>query len=623
LQALLALILIAQAAAQMASAAPRPSAAEQAPEELSDSDWSVIRAAFEVNRGASRNGRSAAHAVMVGESLSQQAYLKASNPAESDSFGTSVAVSGDTVVVGAYREASNTTGVNGNQTDNSASQSGAAYIFVRDGGGNWSQQAYLKASNTGENDQFGSSVAVSGDTVVVGAWSEDSSATGVNGNQADDSAFDSGAAYVFVRDGDGNWSQQAYLKASNTGIEDFFGRSVAVSGDTIAVGAWSEGSNATGVNGNQANNSAGQSGAAYVFVRNELGNWSQQAYLKASNTGAVDRFGLSVAVSGDIVVVGAYSEDSNATGVNGNQANNSAVNSGAAYIFVRDGGGNWSQQAYLKASQSSVSRQFGYSVAVWGDTVVVGANGKDIHANNNGAAYVFGRDGGGNWSQQAHLYASNPDENDEFGDSVGVSEDTVVVGAPLESSNATGVNGNQADNSATWSGAAYVFVREGGGTWSQQAYLKASNTDAFDNFGNSVAVSSGTVVVGAPGESSSATGTNGNQADNSVNFSGAAYVFMRDAVGTCCISKGSCESEGNCRENVTSAECGDLGGVFLGASVSCVQACLGGECIPTVSEWGLASMTLVILTVGTIILRTKIIAAGRMRLRPGSIDSFL
>jgi uncharacterized repeat protein (TIGR02543 family) len=142
-------------------------------------------------------------------------------------------------------------------------QSGAAYVFVRNGA-TWSQQAYLKASNTGQSDYFGGSVSVSGDTVVVGASGEASSATGVNGNQSDNLAEDSGAAYVFVRNG-ATWSQRAYLKASNTGADDSFARSVSVSGDTVVVGASFEASSATGVNGNQSDNSSVPSGAAYVF----------------------------------------------------------------------------------------------------------------------------------------------------------------------------------------------------------------------------------------------------------------------------------------------------------------------------------------------------------------------
>ena len=333
------------------------------------------------------------------------------------------------------------------------------------------QQAYLKASNTEAEDWFGP-VAVSGDTVVVGAMFEDSNATGVNGNQGNKGATSSGAAYVFVRNGT-TWTQQAYLKASDAAAGDGFGGAVAVSGDTVVVGAIGEASNATGVNGNETDNSAGSSGAAYVFVRSGK-DWIQQAYLKASNTGAVDGFGDSVAVSGDTVVVGAGDEASNATGVNapltggtGTQADNSARSAGAAYVFVRSGA-TWSQQAYLKASNTGAFEQFGLSVAVSGDTVVVGSIG--------------------------------------------------------EASNATGVNGNETDNSTFGAGAAYVFVRNGTG-WTQQAYLKASNTGTRDIFGWSVAVSGDTVVVGGAGEASNATGVNGNQTDNSASSAGAAYLF--------------------------------------------------------------------------------------------------
>jgi hypothetical protein len=465
--------------------------------------------------------------------IAQQAYLKASNTEANDRFGTSVAVSGDTVVVGARQEDSSATGVNSDQTDNSAADSGAAYVFVCSGGV-WSQQAYLKASNTGAFDEFGHSVAVSGDTVVVGAFSEDSGATGVNGNGADNSAAQSGAAYVFARSG-GVWSQQAYLKASNTDAGDQFGVSVAACGNTVVVGAPFEDSSATGVDGEETSNSAFNSGAAYVFVRGADGVWSQEAYLKASNTEAFDNFGFSVAASGDTVVVGARLESSNATGVDGNQADNSAAGSGATYVFVRDGG-IWSQQAYLKASNTGADDLFGFLVAASGDTVVVGAlqedsnatgvdgNGADNSAFNSGAAYVFVRDASGLWSQQAYLKASNTGADDLFGFSVAVSGDTVVVGAAREDSSAMGVDGDQANNSAPNSGAAYVFVRSGA-EWNQQAYLKASNRGVVDNFGHSVAASGDTVLVGAPLEDSSATGVDGNGADNSAEDSGAAYVF--------------------------------------------------------------------------------------------------
>jgi len=456
--------------------------------------------------------------VIVDPTFAQQAYLKASNTQANDQFGYSVAISGDTAVVGAHFESSNATTIDGDQANNSATQSGAAYVFVRSGTG-WSQQAYLKASNTAiaddfghavaisgdtivvgapnqgpggaayvflrngntwsqqgylkaSNEQafdgFGTSVAVSGDTIVVGAYAEDSSAVGVDGDQANNSALESGAAYVFVRIGT-TWSQRAYLKASNSNAQDNFGFSVGVSGDTVVVGAFRESSNSIGVDGDQSSNIASQAGAAYVFVRTGT-TWSQQAYLKASNTGLGDVFGYSVAVSGDTVVVGARNEASNATGVNGDQTNNSSGQAGAAYVFVRSGA-SWSQQAYLKASntqQGGVGDFFGSSVAVSGEVVVVGAIQEDSNssgvdgnqADNSlagaGAAYVFVRSGG-TWRQHSYLKASNPGFLDEFGSTVAVSSGTVVVGAAHESSNAIGVNGNEADNSASQSGAAYVF----------------------------------------------------------------------------------------------------------------------------------------------------------------------
>jgi hypothetical protein len=475
--------------------------------------------------------REATYPLLIDPTWSQQAYLKASNTDAGDQFGFSVAISGETIVVGAFGERSNATGVNGIQTDNSAFRPGAAYVFIRSGAA-WSQQAYLKASNTEAEDNFGWSVAISGETIVVGAYLEDGNETGGNGIQTDNGAVNSGAAYVFVRSGTA-WSQQAYLKASNTGANDVFGFSVAISGETIVVGAEGEDSNAIGVGGVQTNNSVAESGAAYVFVRSGVA-WSQQAYLKASSTGSNDYFGESVAISGETIVVGAYGEDSNARGVDGNETDNGAVNSGAAYVFVRSGTA-WSQQAYLKASNTGAFDKFGGSVAISGETIVVGAEGEGSNAtgvngdqaNNSaarsGAAYVFVRSGVA-WSQQAYLKASSTGSNDQFGISVAISGETIVVGANREDSNARGVNGNETDNGAIDSGAAYVFVRSGA-AWSQQAYIKASNTGQSDDFGISVAISGETIVVGAFQEDSNATGVNGIQADNSVAASGAAYVF--------------------------------------------------------------------------------------------------
>ena len=256
-------------------------------------------------------------------------YVKASNTDADDAFGWSVSLSGDgnTLAVGAWFEGSNATGIDGNQADNSAFQSGAVYVFTRSGV-TWTQQAYVKASNTDADDSFGRSVSLSGDgnTLAVGAWREGSNATGIDGNQADNSAGGSGAVYVFIRSG-GAWSQQAYVKASNTGAGDGFGWPVSLSGDgnTLAVGAWREDSNATGIDGNQADNSSNDAGAVYVFTRSGV-TWTQQAYVKASNTDAFDEFSYLVNLSGDgnTLAVGSPGEDSNAIGIDGNQADNSA-----------------------------------------------------------------------------------------------------------------------------------------------------------------------------------------------------------------------------------------------------------------------------------------------------------
>jgi len=245
----------------------------------------------------------------------------------------------------------------------------------------WRQFAYLKASNAGDGDQLGSALALSGDgyTLAVGAPGESSNATGINGNQNDNSAYSSGAVYVYARAG-AVWSQQAYLKASNTGANDQFGNAVALSadGNTLAVAAVFEDSGAKGINKDQADNSVDESGAVYVFTR--TGNvWTEQAYIKASNTGEKDdgdTFGYAIALSDDgaTLAVGAPSEDSSATGINGREDDNSAPGAGAVYVFTRTAG-MWAQQAYVKSATTRANSLFGYSLALSsnGNTLAAGA----------------------------------------------------------------------------------------------------------------------------------------------------------------------------------------------------------------------------------------------------------
>jgi regulation of enolase protein 1 (concanavalin A-like superfamily) len=476
--------------------------------------------------------RGARYPVTV-DPIVQQAYLKASNTGGGDLFGLSVAVSGNTVVVGAPREAGSGTGVNA-PDNNLAGGAGAAYVFVRSGT-TWSQQAYLKASNTGAEDEFGWAVAISGDTIVVGARFEDGNGRGVD--PPDNNLVpEAGAAYVFVRSGT-TWSQQAYLKASNTGLGadegDRFGSSVAISDDTVLIGAPSEDGSGTGVDPMD-NDLLNRAGAAYVFVRSGT-SWSQQAYLKASNTGVADQFGCSVAVHGDTVVVGAFDERGSGMGINPPD-DDAAFGAGAAYVFVRSGT-TWSQQAYLKGSNTNgndhfgANDEFGFSVAVSGDTVVVGARLEGVNVLNDslsrpsGAVYVFTRSGT-TWSQQAHLQASNGGVRDDFGWSVAVDGNTLIVGAFSEDGSGAGVDPMHND-AASNAGAAYVFLRSGT-TWSQQAYLKASNTDGHDHFGGSVAVSGDIVLVGAGDESGSGSGINPVD-DDFASSAGAAYIFLLNA----------------------------------------------------------------------------------------------
>jgi hypothetical protein len=480
-------------------------------------------------------------------------YLKASNSGEDDRLGVGnpligvtigMSADGNTLAVSAPYEGSGAISVDGDQRDESAWESGAVYVFVR-AGNSWSQQAYIKASNTQTSDKFGFSLALSGDgnTLAVAATLEDSNARGINGNQADNSADASGAVYVFIRNGS-TWSQQAYVKASNADAGDQFGWSVALSrdGSTLAVGAQTEGSAATGVNGDQADNSAGDAGAVYVFARSGTA-WAQQAYVKASNAQAGDRFGFSVTLSGDgnTLAAGSYDEDGSAKGVNG-ASDEAAANSGAAYVYLRRGA-TWTHEAYVKASNTVRNIAFGSAVALSADgsTLVVGAvdetnltrgiDGDQSSTPDNavsaGSVYIFGRTDSG-WQQQAYVKSFNIGPTDLFGIRLALSADGSILaaGAPGQNGGGRGFKANPEDFSAPESGAVYIF-RRAAGKWSQHAYLKAPNSDAYDQFGSGVALSGNGAVlaVAANGEDGGSRGIGGNQNDNSVRDSGAVFVF--------------------------------------------------------------------------------------------------
>ena len=385
-----------------------------------------------------------------------------------------------------------------------------AYVFVRNGSG-WSQQASLKGPGDWPRHfahrEYGVAVAISGDTIVVGAPKEDE-------------------VYVYFREGS-SWIQQAVLNASNMDNSEEFGSAVAISGDTIVVGDFGEASSATSINGNQEDDSAPYAGACYVFVRSGT-SWSQQAYLKGDNAKSLEYFGFSVAISDDTIVAGS---PGNGTRGPANDPNPSNL-VGGAFVFVRSGT-MWSQQAYLQPSVG-IRSNFGSSVAIEDDRLVVGAifedsgatgidgDESDISASNSGAAFVYSRQGSA-WEQEAYLKASNPSDEASFGGSVSISGDAVLVGAEQESGRSSGINGDESDM-GSWNGAAYLFRKEEG-NWNQLAYIKGADPDSGDGFGISVGISGDYMVVGVPRESSSSNEINGDWSDNSIWATGAVFVY--------------------------------------------------------------------------------------------------
>jgi hypothetical protein len=414
----------------------------------------------------------------LGVLIQQSEIVKTYLISEQDRMAVSVAISGDTLIVGAPGVDSG--GESG--TNPPVQNAGAVYIF-RHSNESWKQEAILFASNPGTSDFFGGDVAIDGDTVVVGAYGEDSGATDVDGDQFDDESSSSGAAYIFRRSGS-TWNQEAYLKANNNSRSSRFGISVDVSGDTVAVGAnWEAILPPEGIN-------AGFSGAAYIFERTES-VWHQQTYLKASNIGRDDEFGTAVAINGDILVVGSPNEDSDATEINGDENNDFSRDSGAAYVFIRSGSA-WNQETYLKPSIRRFEGFFGTSLAIKGNRVLIGAPGRT----GPGAAYVFIRNDSV-WTEEARITAAVQGNRDRFGSSVAITEHSAVIGAPDEDSLTRIINGDPYNNDTNTSGAAYLFSRTGS-EWAQQAFIKSSDSQRLGRFGFSVAIGPNHVICGAP-----------------------------------------------------------------------------------------------------------------------------
>ena len=445
-------------------------------------------------------------------------YFKASNSDQTDGYGASVALSSDgsTLAVGAPGEASKATGVNGDQSDNSVPGAGAVYVFTRSASG-WQQQAYLKASNTRTipipapypasmgRALFGTSVSLSADgsVLAVGAPGESSNARGINGDQANTDAPGAGAVYVFQRTGGSTWAQQAYVKANNTvaattyrlDVMGYFFLNSAHFGSGVSLSADGRQLAVVAPRATEEASAAGSAPvlarAAYVFARQDT-TWQQQAYLStpnASGFGSQWNIDSTIAMAADgrtLALRGWPDED---------------------LLVLANDAGTWKQQARLPVPGV---RTRGYvqpstALAADGNTLVVStADSAQVYVRSQGA-----------WAEQATLRPSAR-RDDYFSVALSSDGNTLAVSAWADASGAIGIQGNQADTSAPDAGAVHLYKRSGV-TWSQRAYLKASNTDRGDRFGRSVALSGDgrTLAVGATGEDSKATGIQGDPSDNS------------------------------------------------------------------------------------------------------------
>jgi hypothetical protein len=392
--------------------------------------------------------------------------LTASTAAAGAEFGSAVFVDGEVAAVGARFHDCDT-----------GSGCGAAYVF-RFNGSIWVQEQKLTASDAAAGDEFGSSVSVSGNRILVGAWLDDHAG-----------GTDSGAAYVFQWDGS-RWVQQQKLTASDADRFERYGLSVSVNGERVFVGSPG------------ANCAAGPACGAVYAYRFDGARWVEEQKLLASDAHPLAVFGVSVQVDGDLAVVGDWRHDCAA-----------AQDCGAAYVFRFDGL-RWAQEQKLTASDASAFDGFGISVSVRGDLIIVGALWDDPMGSNSGAAYVY-RFSGARWVQEGKLTAPDGASFDEFGRSVSVGRDVAVVGAWSHDCAA-----------GSSCGSAYVYRFNGSG-WQLAKTLAASDPRPVDLFGQSVSVSEDILFVGRP-RRDCAVGTN----------CGAASVF---ALGPDCNANGEAD----------------------------------------------------------------------------------
>ncbi len=350
-----------------------------------------------------------------------------------DYFGISMSISGNYAVVGAYGD------------DDNGGNSGAAYVFYYTNN-TWSQQAKLVASDGAAVDFFGKSVAIDGDYIIIGA----------------ENNLTKGAAYIFLRTGT-TWAQQAKLTDPVSAVGDEFGSSVSISGEYVVIGALGDDS---------------YTGSAYIFQRTGA-VWGPKVKLTAPSGDTFDYFGESVSISGDVAVIGAKFDD------------DVAVNAGAAYVYLRNGA-NWNLQSKLLPTSGDAADFFGSSVSVSGSLLIVGAPNDDEKAELAGTAYIY-EYVVNTWVLADKIVANDGRTGAAFGESVSMHGNSVIVGAMRDD-----LNGANA-------GAAYIFKKDNN-SWIQEAKLLPSDFAPENYFGLSVAIFQNFSMVGAPNPQVSSTG---------------------------------------------------------------------------------------------------------------------
>lgn len=446
------------------------------------------------------------------QNWNQDQKIVPSDRAANDAYSFSSDIDGSRAIVGAMFEDENAIG------NSTLSESGSAYIYEKNVSGQWIETQKIVASDRNNGDNFGYSVAISGDYIAVGAWKEDENSIGGS------TKMDAGSVYIFERDASGVWNEVQKIVASDRAIQDLFGHTLSIDGNYLLVGALFEDEDENGMN------TMTDSGSAYLFERDASGQWNEVQKIVSSDRASNDQFSYALSISGDYLTIGSPTEDEDELGMN------TINSSGSAYIFERDGLGNWIEVQKIVASDRSDSDNFAYSIGISGDYIAVGSRRDDedpsgmATLSNSGSAYIFERDGTGSWNEVQKIVASDREANDEFGSSISIDMNTIVVGAFSEDEDQF--------NSSTlnFAGSSYIYLRDVAGNWNEEQKIVPADREAGDYFGWKVNVSGNTILVSALYEEEDETGF------NTISQAGSAYLFSTCSATLASITEQSCDT---------------------------------------------------------------------------------